>query len=222
MIQHYNRWLKSHPLLANMGTASVVYIIGDVAAQYIETMEARKTVHALRPSPPGRDAVALHTPITLDVDRCEQMVMWSALIYTPIWVQIFRRLDNAWPLASVRHVAAKVMVSTVCNVPSLSLFFLFGVAYPSIQRFTQSEPKNRSMHAIKARAKDIYTDTMVKLSQDLGPTLLAGVFYWWPINAVNFRFTPPHLRPLVMSLFSVAWGCYLSLVQYNDTGKCIE
>ncbi len=61
----------------------------------------------------------------------------------------------------------------------------------------------------------ICTEANAKAKTDLVQTLSVGFAYWWPANAIIFKFIPTLLRPVGMSLFSVVWGCYLSLVQYK-------
>jgi hypothetical protein len=63
----------------------------------------------------------------------------------------------------------------------------------------------------------MWREVCEKIQHDLLPTLTMGYAYWWPVNALLFRFVPSLFRPVGMSVCSVAWGCYLSLVQYKDT-----
>ena len=208
----YARSLQSHPQASNIATASVVYLLGDVAAQYIQKMETETSVLPST-APPSQIYSGYSVPEwKIDSSRIQDVVVWSALIYTPIWVKLYSVFDRVWPESSMRHVLRKMTAATICNVPSLALFFCFCTAVPHIKNLVTSPEKE----SWREHALVIKDEIKVQLSRDLFPTVMTGICYWCPITVLNFRFVPQHLRPVCMSLFSVAWGCYLSLVQYKS------
>lgn len=68
----------------------------------------------------------------------------------------------------------------------------------------------------------IARDSQKRICEDLLTTLTAGFAYWWPVNALIFRLVPSQLRPVGMSVCSVVWGCYLSMVQFKKQKGCSD
>ena len=219
MIKFYNKCLENYSLATNCITALVVYTVGDVAAQYIELKNNKKSVE-LSKGPAVYD-VNVHVPSSMSItfsfvdwSRTQEMLVWSAGIYTPAFVLLYKKMDIIWPTSSVRHVCMKIATSSLSNIPALSLFFAFGVTYPRLKEYTMSRMKGEGNQLLDV--SKIVEGTKSKIENDMIPTLTSGFAYWWPVNAFIFRFIPMLLRPVGMSVFSVAWGCYLSLVQYKQ------
>lgn len=218
----------------NMLTACFVYLTGDISAQYIEKRFACKKEYPPQ-SHASNNPSQLHVPTLnkasgnsdwIDWDRTQDMLIYSVCIYTPYWVYAFRKFNEVWPRNTAVQVMKKVLASSMVNVPSLSIFFTFGVFFPPIKRLivekVSSSPvpnmhgeNHERVSVADINVESLWRQTKAKIRADLLSTMAAGVLFWWPVNALNFKFTPPHLRPVVTSLFSVSWGCYLSLVQYK-------
>jgi hypothetical protein len=226
MLLLYNKCLVKYSLFTNCVTALFVYSAGDIAAQYIEKRNADHTVivvsergHVL----PSAPAPALVTSLSfVDWARTQEMLVWSAGIYTPLFVVLYKQMDVVWPTSNIRHICMKIAASSVANIPTLCLFFSFGVVYPQVKLRVMSD-------ATSSRDRDndsdipqstldwhqMRHDCARRIRLDLMPTLTAGFAYWWPVNALIFRFVPSLLRPVGMSVGSVLWGCYLSMVQFK-------
>ena len=214
---------------SNMATACFVYFSGDLAAQYIEkrfrpkpTINDQQQDFDLKRAPEEEStsgAQTVHSGFVRWVDwgRTQDMLFYSVFVYTPYWVFAFKKFNDIWPKATAVQVAKKVLASTLVNIPSLSIFFLFGVVFPPVKKLMLEKTFSGSVGSDVPSVNDLWLKFKTKINSDLFSTMTAGMIFWWPINGLNFKFTPPHLRPVVTSLFSVSWGCYLSLVQYKST-----
>lgn len=61
-----------------------------------------------------------------------------------------------------------------------------------------------------------HSTVRLKIENELVRTVAASASIWIPINALNFAYVPPHLRPLTLTFFSAFWNCYLSLAQHRE------
>ncbi|GMH58600.1 hypothetical protein TrVE_jg7667 [Triparma verrucosa] len=200
MLSSYLQLLKSHPFKTNMASALVIFSLGDVTAQYIEHENEM---------PKGQ---MRQMPFQLDYLRMNEMVLWSAGFYTPLFYKFYNWMDVRWPKVTPFNVVRKVGAAFLLSAPINSLFFAYGVAYPHfvstyVTRTTSSVPYS-----------EISSDTSKKVEAELLNTMKASAALWWPANAANFAFVPPHLRAIWTSVFSVVWSTYLSLVQHRDLG----
>jgi hypothetical protein len=226
MLSFYNQCLLKYSLATNCTTALFVYSIGDIAAQYIERQnkhvenlsadaEVEGKMTALLPDPVS---VSVSSPLAfVDWSRTQEMLVWSAGIYTPLFVVLYKQMDARWPTNSPRHICLKVAASSLANIPTLCLFFAFGVAFPPLKSTLLATDRGAASPSLDVAA--IAHDSCTRIRKDLLSTLTMGFAYWWPVNAVIFRCVPSLLRPAGMSVCSVAWGCYLSMVQFKHAGE---
>ena len=245
MLALYSRCLTKYSLATNCTTALFVYSVGDVAAQYLEKSKTsdmdsgdKKHIVIAQHAPPSPSSLTCYSPLAfVDWSRTREMLVWSAGIYTPLFVLLYQKMDVVWPTNSTRHICCKVATSSLANIPTLCLFFTFGVAYPRVKECvcvvdsscsrdnnsgSSAGPESQPVLAVTRRSTStsstrtsIMEASVRRIEQDLVPTLTAGFAYWWPANAVIFRCVPSLLRPVGMSVCSVVWGCYLSMVQYK-------
>lgn len=64
------------------------------------------------------------------------------------------------------------------------------------------------------------TNAKLKIEAELWPTIVNSAKVWVPAHLVNFTVVPVHFRPVTISVVSIFWNCYLSLVQHRDI--CLE
>ena len=68
----------------------------------------------------------------------------------------------------------------------------------------------------RAELAEIQESILHKLTNDLVPTLVVSAALWVPMHTANYIWMPPRFQIVSVSLFAVAWGCFLSLVQHKE------
>lgn len=64
----------------------------------------------------------------LDGYRTATMIVWSAGIFTPLYVQIYKLMDRAMPKNTPATVAARVIIAVVISIPLNTAFYIYGTA----------------------------------------------------------------------------------------------
>lgn len=167
----------------------------------------------------------------LDGWRTSTMMGWSAFIYTPLYVSLYRVCDRYMPHQTPTTVCARVLLSFVLSIPINTAFFTYGtfvhhsMEWMAIQQEWKHElVENRgiSHDAVESYGSVVPYDwemlqltARLKLESELVKTVLDSAKVWIPVNFLNFTVTPPHLRPMVLLVFSAFWNAYLSLAQHR-------
>jgi hypothetical protein len=112
------------------------------------------------------------------------------------------------------------------SIPVNTIFFLYGTFVHHVTEWIGlinawrcEVPDASARHVLRHVPFDLpmfWSSARLKIETELAPTVLASAGMWIPINALNFTFVSPHLRPLTLTTFSAFWNCYLSLAQHRD------
>ncbi|GLI61039.1 hypothetical protein VaNZ11_003191 [Volvox africanus] len=182
--------LDSHPLLTKVVTGIVCGILGDLIAQKIKHInEAQKAqlCNELRPPP----------PFMFDVVRTSRLVVYGAVVSTPIAHAWFQLLDtHVMPeaMTSVPAVLTKMaMDQLLMSPPSTALFFL-------VMRCWEGHTDDAMMH----------------MRHKLWPTMRANYMLWPLAHVINFAFVPPAQRILYCNVLGVVWTVILSTIQNEE------
>lgn len=164
---------------------------------------------------------------SLDFFRMGTMSFWAACCSTPFFLALYRLYDRILPPVTTPFtVAARVAMSLAMSVPVNATFFVYGtfvhhttewIGLIEEWRYEIKEATTRQVLRQVPFDFDMFWSTArLKIETELGRTVMASAMMWVPINAINFAFAPPHLRPLFLSVFSAFWNCYLSLAQHRE------
>jgi hypothetical protein len=167
------------------------------------------------------------TMASLDFFRIGMMSFWATAVVTPFFVSFYRLMDRYLPQGrTFAAVGSRVMGSFVSSIPLNTAFFCYGTLvhhtmewWSLIQEWRNEVPEANLKDIMAEEPFDapmLISTTKVKLETELLRTLQASATIWIPINSFNFYFAPPHIRPLVLMIFSAFWNCYLSLAQHRD------
>lgn len=163
--------------------------------------------------------------------RTSTMIVWSAGVYTPLYVQLYRVCDRLMPTQTPVTIFARVLLSFVLSVPINTAFFTYGVfvhhsaEWLAVQREWSAmleemgispDMVDRYGSAVPYDPDLMWKTARLKLESELVTTVVDSAKVWIPINILNFTITPPHLRPVILLSFSVFWNAYLSLAQHRD------
>lgn len=154
------------------------------------------------------------------------MAFWSGFLSTPSFIFLYRIFDRMLPASSPATIAARVGITFLMSIPVNTVFFCYGTF---VHHFTEwaglinawrYEVPDASIRQVMRQVPFdwpmLRSSARLKIETELGPTVIASAGVWIPINAFNFTFVPPHLRPLTLTTFSAFWNCYLSLAQHRE------
>jgi protein Mpv17 len=198
----YGRALDKHPMITEMTTSGLIWCLGDLATQRIESnYHNQKTI-----IPDGADDKEI------DWKRTYHQTLYAAFIWGPLghkWYQVLDRVattivkrSNKLPggggMVSMssrpRFVVTKLVLEMVALHP-ISLLAFFGV----IGTLNQESPR-----AIQEQ-----------LQRDFFPTLCLEVAMWTPVDALNFAFVPVRHQLLVVNCACFLESVGLSFVKHN-------
>ena len=222
IIAMYNVRMKSNPVLTNIASAFVIFVVGDVAAQISE-----KKTSVLQLQQQHQYKLAITTSmIDLDKTRSAKMVVWGVCFNTPFFHGMYSIFMRIWPVVNARNVALKVVSSFACGPFLNSAFLTYCEAFPHIHAYI--------CHPTSANASIpwnlIWVQAKQKIDAELWNCLKASAALWPIVNVFNFALVPPHLTTVTTNFFAVLWSCYLSLVQHralplaasSAAGNCTE
>lgn len=166
---------------------------------------------------------------SIDWFRNLTMVTWSAAIYTPCFVYLYRLLDRYVPSLpgkpTLVGVGVPVVASFVVSVPLTALFFCYGSIVHHVADWVgllhevrRRQPSSSWDSLFMTAPFDwdmAYSAVCVKLENELIQTVTTSAAIWVPINTLNFSLMPSHLRPVTLMFAATFWNCYLSLAQHR-------
>ncbi|GKY98424.1 hypothetical protein MPSEU_000799900 [Mayamaea pseudoterrestris] len=163
----------------------------------------------------------------IDYFRMGTMTFWAAAVVTPYFISVYNLMDQHFPHGrTTTAVGLRVMGSFVASVPLNAAFFCYGtfiyhlgdwwsLVFGSINERPSASTLN-GMKEYPFNMQLLASSVLTKLNSELLTTLQASASVWMPINTFSFYFAAPHIRPLVLMVFSAFWNCYLSLAQHRD------
>ncbi|GIL68044.1 hypothetical protein Vafri_21317 [Volvox africanus] len=179
--------LDSHPLLTKVVTGIVCGILGDLIAQKIKHVnEAQKAqlCNELRPPP----------PFIFDMMRTSRLVVYGAVVSTPITHAWFQLLDT--------HVMPEAMTSAPAVLTKMAMDQLL------------MSPPSTALFFLVMRCWEGHTDdAMMHMLHKLWPTMRANYMLWPLAHVINFAFVPPAQRILYCNVLGVVWTVILSTIQ---------
>eukprot|EP00045_Choanoeca_perplexa_P010060 m.100610 g.100610 ORF g.100610 m.100610 type:complete len:242 (+) comp15134_c0_seq2:267-992(+) len=200
----YLALLHRRPFLTNMGTSTVLMMIGDTAAQQIERMNGVKPRLHGQPFtiiPPNR---LLPSGLVVEPVRSTVLAFWAGCMGL-FWTAWFRRMDLLFRgVPKMLGVIGKVTVTAV-TPPFTNTAFLGMV---TIIEET----------VINKRGDDtdyLLTQAQRKINAELWPTIKASWSFWSPVNFFAWTVLSPPLRVPFGSSMACIWNIYLSLVQHR-------
>ena len=195
--------LRARPLLFNCTTSSILWGVGDFAAQQIQ----------------GGD---------YDVKRTMVNSSWGGGVFAPIFFYWWKALDARYPTsAGLVNAAKKVAINQLLvAVPINAGYFAYaifssrvidGISGSSLFNSCSSVSKEEDVSDKPSRAwRGMQAEIHEKISSDIVFVTLRS-FYFWPLaNGLNVVFVPPQARVHFISVCSAIWTCFLSFT-HNRT-----
>jgi len=179
----YRRAMLRWPLLTNIATSLACMGAGDAYAQKREN-------------------------IKFDYKRNAIVSFWNGFVVAPLFLIWFRRLDAAFPGASVKAVIAKVSLNQLIVAVPLNAAFLEYTIFAEDLSVTSRDR--------------VFKQVENKLRNDLMEIWLFSTMWWGPINSLNFLFVPPQYRVLPTIFASFTWNIYLSTTAHQTREPQIE
>ena len=136
------------------------------------------------------------------------MAGYAAAVFTPTYVALYKVVERIFgPQLSVVNAARKAVAVICVGGPFVNSIML--AVSTHAERMWLGKPATREE-----------ADALVaqKLRHDVPRLLIASLGYWGPLTTLNFAFTPPQFRVVVVSVGSVLWNCYLSCVAHRHLG----
>jgi len=213
LLQFYSRSLQHHPVITHSVTAGSLYGSGDVLAQQLEkayavqstgksqyncTRTARMFLFGFVAAGPilGAWYPLLHRMTS--VFRYEYVAMKTSSAGLTSMRGMHRRFHLSDRVQRVREVVLKVVLDQFFfQAPFLNiyLFFMSMIECHSIEESVQSCKRN-------------FHDSW-----------RYSIIFWFPAQLLNFAVVPFHLNAVTVSVFSIFWTAFLSLLyHYRDYG----
>ena len=188
--------LVRRPLLTNMGVSGCTMSVGDLTAQAVEMRQRGE---------PFRFS-------SFKIDRTAIAIGWNTLLFTPIFLVWFRRLDRLFPGTGLAQALKKVTVNQLIITVPINAGFL---AYTTtVETVLRSPEKHANMwdafdgHSIVERVE-------MQFRNDLKDIFQRSCQFWFPVNFLNFLFVPQTHRVLPTIFASTCWSVYLSLTAHK-------
>ncbi|KAJ7918536.1 hypothetical protein B0H13DRAFT_288219 [Mycena leptocephala] len=184
LFRAYNAMLIRRPMLAQCGTAAVLFGAGDIIAQ--QAVEGKGKEHdfarTARLTFYGGDILALFLSVRM-------LNSYSGAMFGPAmtkWYQLLNRIQFKSPTKAIVY---RVWLDQCVLTPGAVIVF-FG-----------------SMALLEGKPKEI----VPRIGAGYVPTLLRNWAVFVPTQIINFWLVPPHLRFVVVSVVSLFWNTYLSI-----------
>jgi len=158
----------SEEMLAKMLMSAVLWTVGDVIAQKIEQR---------------------HSRALFDYFRSLRILLWGALIFTPIVSSWFEYLQHRFPEEGFSGAVPRMLLDQLLMAPCMLALFFFYTA------------------VTHGRGVDAGLD---KVRNNLFSTLKVNWTVWPAVQLINFSVTPLEHRLLVTNLVSIPWAAYLA------------
>lgn len=171
----------------------------------------------------------------IDVVRSTSMGIWACCAITPGHIILYKTLDRFLPTKQTPlTMACRLAAMVAYSIPNNAAFFTYGTCVHhavewydktliQFDEYTQTEADANTKGDTNAgfvppafHAAQMFSNTRMKIEAELWPTLVNSQKLWLPVHFVNFTVVPIQLRPLTISVISLFWNCYLSLVQHRD------
>lgn len=189
--------LRERPLLTNMGVSAVTMTTGDLSAQAIEQHRTPET----------------KTPTeTFDLQRTLIAVGWNTVLFTPVFLVWFRRLDRMFPGGSTLAALKKVCTNQLVITVPINAGFL---AYTtSVEALTRA-PGGLRRKIEEFDAAKVAERVELQFQSDLPGIFKRSCQFWFPVNFLNFLLVPATHRVLPTIFASTCWSVYLSLAAHK-------
>lgn len=166
----------------------------------------------------------------IDLVRSASMGFWAGFVVTPGFMTLYKVLDRFLPKQTPFAVVCRVAATVVYSVPNNTAFFAYGTCVHHavewydkksiiMQEHQQNIDKGGEAEHLEFPdfcAADMIENSRMKIAAELWGTLVNSAKLWVPVHFVNFTVIPTHFRPFTISIVSIVWNCYLSLVQHRD------
>jgi hypothetical protein len=167
----------------------------------------------------------------IDITRSASMGVWQCCIVTPGFMALYKVLDRYLPKQTPFAIACRLAATVAYSIPNNALFFSYGTCVHHAVEWYDEKSILRDQYQKEYSCDDaeiadfvppefdvgrMLSNTRLKVEAELWPTVVNSFKMWVPSHFVNFTLVPSHLRPLTISVLSIFWNCYLSLVQHRD------
>eukprot|EP00730_Choanoeca_flexa_P019264 TRINITY_DN9404_c0_g4_i2.p1 TRINITY_DN9404_c0_g4~~TRINITY_DN9404_c0_g4_i2.p1 ORF type:complete len:230 (+),score=27.46 TRINITY_DN9404_c0_g4_i2:197-886(+) len=204
LLGRYLALLHRRPFLTNMGTSTVLMMIGDTTAQQIERIQGHQS--KLRSTAYTLVAPNSWMPhgIVVEPVRSTVLAFWAGCMGL-FWTAWFRRMDILFRgVPKMMGVIGKVTVTAI-TPPFTNTAFLGMV---TMIEETVINKRGDDVDFLLAQAQR-------KIDAELWATVKASWTFWSPTNFFAWTFLSPPLRVPFGSSMATLWNVYLSLVQHR-------
>eukprot|EP01121_Diplochlamys_sp_Union-15-3_P003421 TRINITY_DN1328_c0_g1_i4.p1 TRINITY_DN1328_c0_g1~~TRINITY_DN1328_c0_g1_i4.p1 ORF type:complete len:203 (+),score=22.46 TRINITY_DN1328_c0_g1_i4:40-648(+) len=184
----YLQSLQKRPVITKSVTSGVIYCLGDILGQKIEQYKAATA------NTKYDDIDEVIVP-QYDIGRTIKFGIFGLLINAPLIHYWYKFLD--WLLQNVK--GAKLVW--------IQLFLdeiIFGPIYLVIYYYV--------MGIMNGTLKNVPK----KIKRELIPTAIESLKVWVPVQYINFKLVPPHLRVLFGNLVALGWNAYFSIISNKN------
>ena len=202
----FGRLLKERPLLTNMAVSGMTMTSGDLIAQVLERRRLRQELPAATATLPA-----------FDLQRTLIAVGWNTVLFTPVFLVWFRRLDRLFPGGSSLAALKKVCINQLVITVPINAGFL---AYTTSVETLTKTPGGWQQKIETFDAAKVAERVELQFQSDLLGIFKRSCQFWFPVNFLNFLFVPATHRVLPTIFASTCWSVYLSLTahRHGDVG----
>ena len=205
----FGRLLKERPLLTNMAVSGLTMTTGDLTAQALERGRL------LSQEVPAATA----TLPDFDLQRTLIAVGWNTLLFTPVFLVWFRRLDLLFPGGSTLAALKKVCTNQLIITVPINAGFL---AYTTSVETLTKAPGGWHQKIEAYDAAKVAERVELQFQSDLPGIFKRSCQFWFPVDFLNFLFVPATHRVLPTIFASTCWSVYLSLTAHKHGNVSIK
>eukprot|EP00899_Mesostigma_viride_P026523 jgi/Mesvir1/7055/Mv09171-RA.1 len=182
LIASYTRMATEKPLLTSVVSSAVLWGTGDILAQRfapgMKIMRDDDEDQSAQQKHPGYEA-----------SRTLRQSVLGGVVFAPLAHTWYQRLSATFPLSTLPHTAAKVLIDQTVWAFSVTYVLMCASSY-------------LAGHGLKHGFEKAHKTV---------PEVLVTSWMIWPfVQAVNLSIVPPPMRLLVVNLVSVPWTAYLA------------
>jgi hypothetical protein len=206
MWERISALMRTRPYTFNIVSSGAIAFVGDYLAQRIEHQQGRQPRHARADAIPttSQSSLPVASAFQMDALRSGTICGWSAIAMAPFYTQYFKTMDRYFPLKTVPHIGAKVLITASAVAPVMNGLYLAITTAIEDRLGDHPRPTPELWQAIDDKVRAELLGLVINSAQ-----------LWMPVNTLNWMFFPAHARVLLSTVVSVGWNAYISLVQHR-------
>lgn len=190
----YSFSLERRPLLTEMTTSGVIWSLGDLASQHIESVQETNNGPSKKSNTKNQDRPRMKRKFNWK--RNLHQAAYASIIWGPIAHKWYHLLEEVAQSIVPNHKPAYYMVATKLALEIFCLHPTSLLAYFTVMGKMSGDSN--------ATIRD-------QLNTDFWPTLMLEISLWTPLDVVNFALVPVRHQLLVTNC-----GCFVESVALSS------